>query len=53
MYNLLEYSDNFEETTGSLYQFKRDEPPNNNDNVQLENSSLKYKSIADVNNSII
>ena len=23
MYNLLEYSDNYEDTTGSLYQFKR------------------------------
>ena len=26
MYNLLEYSDNYEESSGSLYQFKRDEP---------------------------
>ena len=25
MYNLLEYSDNYENTTGSFYQFKRDE----------------------------
>ena len=27
MYNLLEYSDNYEDTTGTLYQFKRGEPP--------------------------
>ena len=25
MYNLIEYSDNYEDSTGSLYQFKRDE----------------------------
>ena len=49
MYNLLEYSDNYEDTTGSLYQFKRDEPPNNNGAVTAETSSLKYKSIDDVN----
>ena len=30
MYNLLEYSDNYQNSTGSLYQFKRDEPPDNN-----------------------
>ena len=31
MYNLLEYSDNYEESSGSLYQFKRDEQNFNND----------------------
>ena len=30
MYNLLEYSDNYQNSTGSLYQFKRDESPDNN-----------------------
>ena len=30
MYNLLEYSDNYKDTFGSLYQFKRDESPMNN-----------------------
>ena len=33
MYNLLEYSDNYQDSTGSLYQFKRDEPPDDNANV--------------------
>ena len=33
MYNLLEYSDNYEESSGSLYQFKKDEPPPNNGDV--------------------
>ena len=50
MYNLLEYSDNYEDTTGSLYQLKRDEPPVNNDNVNANTTSLKYKSIDGVNN---
>ena len=48
MYNLLEYSDNYADFFGSLYQFKRDEPPMNDDNtalyVTLDNSlSVKYK----------
>ena len=46
--NLLEYSDNYSVTTGSLYQFKRDGPPANNTNVNADNS--KYKSIDGVNN---
>ena len=45
MYNLLEYSDNYEDTTGSLYQYKRDEPPDDNANVDGNTISLKYKSI--------
>ena len=48
MYNLIEYSDNYADSSGSLYQFKRDESPINNagnpDNVALDNStSFKYK----------
>ena len=27
MYNLIEYSDNYSDTSGSLWQFKRDESP--------------------------
>ena len=30
MYNLIEYSDNHSDTSGSLWQFKRDEQPINN-----------------------
>ena len=44
MYNLLEYSDNYQNSTGSLYQFKRDEPPNDNANVGNNTTSLVYKS---------
>ena len=48
MYNLIEYSDNYADSSGSLYQFKRDESPmnsaGNNLNVALDNStSFKYK----------
>ena len=49
MYNLIEYSDNYSDTSGSLWQFKRDESPvtnaGNPDNVSTANStSFKYKS---------
>ena len=44
MYNLLEYSDNYQDSTGSLYQFKRDEPPDENADVANNTSSLVYKS---------
>ena len=30
MYNLIEYSDNYSDTSGSLWQFKRDEQPKEN-----------------------
>ena len=44
MHNLLEYSDNYQESTGSLYQFKRDEPPDDNADVANNTSNLVYKS---------
>ena len=50
MYNLLEYSGNYEDTTGSLYQFKRDERPDNNGVVTANTTSLKCKSIDGANN---
>ena len=48
MYNLIEYSDNYADSSESLYQFKRDEPPINDAgntlNVALDNSTyFKYK----------
>ena len=48
MYNLIEYSDNYADFSGSLYQFKRNEPlvndAGNTLNVALDNStSFKYK----------
>ena len=45
MYNLIEYSDNYSVTSGSLWNFKRDQI-DNNANVTNDNSapSFKYKS---------
>ena len=44
MYNLIEYSDNYSDTSGSLWQFKRDEIINNA-YVTIDNNapSFKYK----------
>ena len=44
MYNLLEYSDNYQDSAGSIYQFKRDKPPDDNADVANNTSSLVYKS---------
>ena len=44
MYYLIEYSGNYSDTSGSLWQFKRDEVPNNNADLTIDNSqSSKYK----------
>ena len=44
MYNLIEYSDNYQDSSATLYQYKRDEPPDNNVNLTADNStSFKYK----------
>ena len=48
MYNLIEYSDNYPDSSGSLYQFKRDESRMNDaenpNNVALDiSTSFKYK----------
>ena len=46
MYNLIEYSDNYQDSSATLYQYKRDEPPEDDTvaNLTANNSdSLKYK----------
>ena len=46
MYNLIEYLDNYEDLSAILYQYKRDEPPENNAIADLTtdtSSSFKYK----------
>ena len=48
LYNLIEYSDNYIDSSGCFYQLKRDESPINDTgntlNVALDNSaSFKYK----------
>ena len=45
MYNLIEYSDNYQDSSATLYQYKRDEPLENNAFVDLtsdNSSSFKY-----------
>ena len=44
MYNLIEYSDNYSDTSGTLWQFERDEIINNADVFNDNNAfSFKYK----------
>ena len=43
MHNLIEYSDNYSDTSGSLLQFKRDEITNNADVSNDNAPSFKYK----------
>ena len=46
MYNLIEYSDNYQDSSATLYQYKRDEPPEDDAVADLTTdnwSSFKYK----------
>ena len=45
MYNLIEYSNNYQDSSATLYQYKRDEPPDDiDDNITVNNStSFTYK----------
>ena len=43
MYNLIEYSDNYAKTTGSLWQFRRDEPVTDDDIEDSESFKFKKK----------
>ena len=45
MYNLIEYSDNYQDSSATLYQYKRDEPQDNlvNNLATDTSSSFKYK----------
>ena len=43
MHNLIEYSNNYSDTSGSLWQFKRDETEGYVDLTNNNSSSFKYK----------
>ena len=46
MYNLIEYSDNYQDSSATLYQYKRDEPPEDDAAADLtanNSNSLKHK----------
>ena len=42
IYNVIEYDDNYPDTSGSLWQFKRDEIENNA-NASHDNNALSFK----------
>ena len=39
MYNLIGYSDNYQDSSATLYQYKRDEPPDNSVDLTANNSA--------------
>ena len=46
MYNLIEYSNNYQDSSATLYQYKRDEPPEDDavaDITANNSNSFKYK----------
>ena len=55
MYNLIEYSDNYQDSSAILYQYKRDEPPEADAIADLmvdNSSSFKYK-ISSLGNPVV
>ena len=57
MYNLIEYSDNYQDSSATLYQYKRNEPPEDDAVANLtanNSSSFKYKiSLLDNNRNVL
>ena len=43
MYNLIEYSDNYQDSSATLYQYKRDEPPEDAVADLTANNSNSFK----------
>ena len=43
MYNLIEYSDNYQDSSATLYQYKRDEPQDDLENDLATNTSNSFK----------
>ena len=41
MYNLIEYSDNYQDSSATLYQYRRDEPPEDDPIADLTNNNSK------------
>ena len=42
MYNLIEYSDNYQDSSATLYQYKRDEPLDDIANNLTQNNSTSF-----------
>ena len=39
MYNLIEYSDNYQDSSATLHKYKRDEPPEDNAVAELTDNN--------------
>ena len=52
MYNLIEYSDNYAKTSGSLWQYFRDDPNDNLSDSELFKSKIKITGKAPNNNNV-
>ena len=48
MYNLIEYSDNYQDSSATLYQYKRDEPPADIANNLATDASSSFKNKVDL-----
>ena len=48
MYNLIEYSNNYSKTSGSLWQYYKDDPNNNIENSELFKYKIKITNTKDV-----
>ena len=51
MYNLIEYSDNYQDSSATLYQYKRDEPPDNIELLSTDNDAAAASDAA--NNPVL
>ena len=52
MYNLIEYSDNYAKTTGSLWQYFRDDPNDNLEDSESFKSKIKITGKTPNNNNV-
>ena len=52
MYNLIEYSDNYSDSSATLYQFKRDEPTATDDNDNYQNITFAAAAAAGSANAV-
>ena len=52
MYNLIEYSDNYSDSSATLYQFKRDEPTATDDNDNYQNITFAAAAAAGGANAV-
>ena len=55
MYNLIEYSDNYQDSSATLYQYKRDEPPEGDPipNLAVDNSNSFMNKVELLGDSVV